>query len=272
MQDERNRSLPLRSVANARELGGYPACDGRHVRSGLLLRTAHLGDICAKDIGVLTDRYHVETVIDFRMEMEMKGFEDPAVDGVRYHHLDVIDLQMLPDIKGSEDIDFGRMNLAEMVRFSEMAGMMDERMYIGFLSNEKGKRAFERFFRILLDASPDRAVLWHCTGGKDRTGIAAMLLLSVFGSDEETILYDYLLTNRYNAARIAGTKQHLHAAGYDDAFCEKAVLLFDGVDERYMRRALAFLNQRYGSVLGYIRDELGISDDEMDTLRAKYLA
>ncbi len=66
----------------------------------------------------------------------------------------------------------------------------------------------------MLDTEPERAVLWHCTGGKDRTGLAAMLILSALGVDEETVVKDYLLTNEFNAQRIAGTKQYLRAQGY----------------------------------------------------------
>ena len=144
-------------------------------------------------------------------------------------------------------------------------------MYIGFLKGETGKRAFADFFRILLAADPDRAVLWHCTSGKDRTGLAAMLLLTAFGVDEDVIIDDYLITNTYNAPKIAATRRMLEEKGYDEDFIAQAVIVYAAVDERYMRNAIAFLKQEYGSVCGYISDGLGVTQKDINEIKDKYL-
>ena len=158
-----------------------------------------------------------------------------------------------------------------MINLAQQAGMLDENMYVLFLKTQTGRDAYAEFFRILINADPGRAVLWHCTGGKDRTGIAAMLLLSALGADEELVINDYLLTNVYNAQRIEGTKQYLRAKGCDDATIAKAILVFDAVDERFMRNAVGYLKNEYGSVTGFIRDGLNISQAEIEHLKEKYL-
>lgn len=264
-----NHSIHLNSIQNARELGGYVTADGRRVKNGVLLRTAMLHGISDEDIRLLTEVYHIAHIIDFRMDMEMRGAADPPIDGAAYHHLNVIDLSSLPD-QDAPETDVADIDIIQMVELSEQAGMLNEDMYIGFLMSETGKKAYTAFFRILLDTDPGRAVLWHCTGGKDRTGLAAMLILSALGVDEETVVKDYLLTNTFNAQRIAGTKQHLKAQGHDDALIQKATLVFDAVDERFMRSALAWMKKEYGSVPGYIRDGLGITQNEIETLKEKY--
>lgn len=269
-EQKNNHSIPLHSIQNARELGGYITADGRRITNGLLLRTASLNGISDGDIRLLTKDYRVQHIIDFRMAMEMMGAEDPRLDGSQYHHLDVIDLSSLP-VQEMPEVDIKTLNLIQVIEMSEQVGMLEENMYIGFLASETGKKAYADFFRILLAADPERAVLWHCTGGKDRTGLAAMLILSALGVDEETVVKDYLLTNEYNAQRIAGTKQHLKAQGYDDALIKKATLVFDAVDERFMRNALAWIKKEYGSAPGYIRDGLNISDEEINSLKEKYL-
>ncbi len=263
-------AIPLKSIQNARELGGYKTADGREVRSGLLLRTAGLHGISDEDIRTLTQTYRLQDVMDFRMDMELVGMADPAIPDAVYHHLDVIDLEMYGDAV-SADIDFTKMSIEQMVEVSVQMGMIDEDLYIGFLDREKGKKAFADFFRILIAADPDRAVLWHCTSGKDRTGLAAMLLLTALGVEEEVILEDYLLTNAFNARRMEGTRQFLKAKGMDDAFIDKAILVFDGVDRRFMENALAYLKETYGSVMGYIRDALRVSQESVDSLKEKYL-
>lgn len=264
------QAVSLKSIENARELGGYMTADGRIVKDSVLLRSANLNGISDEDICLLTDTYRVQHIIDFRMAMEMTGAEDPPINGAQYHHLNVIDLSNLPAQKMPET-DLKKIDLIQIIRMSEQFGMLEEDMYIGFLESETGKKAYEDFFRILLDSDPKRAVLWHCTSGKDRTGLAAMLLLSALGVDKETIVKDYLLTNKFNAQRIAGTRRYLKAQGYDDALIKKAVIVFDAVGERFMRNALAYLKNEYGSANGYIRDGLNISQSEIEILKEKYL-
>ncbi|MBQ3416879.1 MAG: tyrosine-protein phosphatase [Ruminococcus sp.] len=265
-----NHSIHLNSIKNARELGGYITADGRRIKNGVLLRTAYLNGISDEDVRQLREVYRVQHIIDFRMEMEMVGTEDPTIGGARYHHLNVIDPSTFPD-REDEDVDVGALGLAQSVAMSEQIGAFDGRMYIGFLSNSSGRQAYADFFRILLSADPDRAVLWHCTSGKDRTGLAAMLLLSALGVDEEVVIEDYMLTNTYNAKRIEKARQMLKEQGFDDAFIEKAILVLDAISERTMRTAIAYLKKEYGSVVGYIRDGLKINQEEIDSLKEKYL-
>ena len=264
------QSIPITSIRNARELGGYMTADGRKIRSGVLLRTASLNGISDADSHLLTDTYRLQYIIDFRMPMEMVNAEDPPISGASYHHLDVIDMN---DFLPQDDpvIDFSQTDLIRMVELSEQAGMVNEYMYIGFLTSAFGRKAFAEFFRFLLSADPERAVLWHCTSGKDRTGLAAMLTLSALGVEESVIIEDYLLTNQFNAQRIAQTSQYLEMKGCDEAFIQKAVLMFDAVDERYMRNAIAHLKKEYGSVAGYIREGLCVSQSDIAALREKYL-
>ena len=264
------QSIPVNSIKNARELGGYITSDGKTVKNGVLLRSASLNGASGEDIRLLRDKYRLQHIIDFRMEMELKNSADPMIDGAQYHHLNVIDMaQMIPD--GAPEVDISALDPAQIAEITIESGMLNENMYIGFLNCDTGKKAFSEFLRILLYSDPDRAVLWHCTSGKDRTGLAAMLLLSALGADEELIVRDFLLTNVYYADRIEGTKQFLKTKGCDDAFTEQALLVFDAVDERFMRNAIGFLKKEYGSVVGYIRGGLKLSQDEIDSLKEKYL-
>ena len=266
---DHKQSIKLKSVRNARELGGYPSYDGKIVKSGVLLRTAKLDEMTSEDIQILKEHYRVGTIIDFRMAMEIAN-ADPMIGDAYYAHLDVIDTAVFSS-QSAANIDIKKLTIFQLVRLAEMTGMLDEKMYIGFLTSDMGQKAYSQFFRILLETSPDRAVLWHCTSGKDRTGLAAMLLLAALGVDEKVIMEDYLLTNEYNADKIESTKRFMLSNGLDDAYAEKAALVYDKVDERFMQTALVYLKQTYGSVVGYIRDGLHITQDEINQLKEKYL-
>lgn len=263
------QSILLKNVRNARELGGYPVKDGKNVKSGVLLRTAKLTDITDEEINILREQYHVGDIVDFRMPMEIMDDFDPTIEGVKNTHLDVIYIpeEIMGDMDG---ISMEAADIAQLADAADKMGMMNDDMYIGFLSCDKGKKAFSEFFRILLSAGPDKAVLWHCTGGKDRTGVAAMLILSALGADETTILDDYALTNEYNARYIERTKMYMKQKGFDDTFINKAILVFDAVDRSFMEKALAFLKTTYGSALNYIKTELNVSNEEIALLKEKY--
>ena len=260
----------FKSIDNSRELGGYTSSDGRKIRSGVLLRTAKLDAISDEDIRILRDKYRLQDIIDLRMEVERIGADDPEIDGARYSHLDVLDFSdMMPE--DAEQADINGFSLPEIVELMTQTGMLTDKMYIGFLMNKKGYDAFSGFFRILLEADPDRAVLWHCTSGKDRTGLAAMLLLTALEVDEETIVSDFILTNEYNASRIEATRKYLTAQGCDNELIQKGLLVFDMVDESFLRTAMNYLKKEFGSVKGYITDALNITEDEINSLKEKYL-
>lgn len=264
------QSFFLNNVENARELGGYITADGKSIRHGVLLRTAKLADASDEDISKLRNEFNLGYVIDFRMDQEKYNANDPVIDGAEYYCLNVLDYS-------SEDMDelveggLESLDLIEFVKISEQSGMLSDTMYIDFLEGVNGKKGYSGFFRLLTDADPDKAFLWHCTSGKDRTGLAAMMLLSLFGVDEDTIMKDYLLTNKYNDKSIQAVKKLIKNKGYDDAFSDKAALVFKAVRKEWMINALKHLNKEYGSVTGYIRNALMIPQADIDKIKEKYL-
>ena len=269
------QSIGLLSIKNARELGGYKTEDGRCVRRGVLLRTAKLQKASDEDIKKLIDVYRLGTIIDFRMNQEADHAADPVLDGVKYYRIGIInemELQRQNDIKEVDIPDYSADPLKALERALE-SGIVNEYMYVGFLKNDVGKKGFRDFFKLVLSEAPDRAVLWHCTSGKDRTGLAAVLLLSALGVDEETCMEDFLLTNVYNRDRIEKLKSYLDMSLREG---EKTVLadmliVFDGVSGKFMENAIKYMKQEYGSVIGYIKEGLGITGDEIERLKEKYL-
>lgn len=139
------QSLITGSIRNARELGGYCTEDGRTIKKGLLLRSAALCGISDDDVRLLTNTYHLQHIIDFRMNMELVNAGDPAMDGVKYHHYDVLSSLDL-DNNEKPDIDIKSLDLAKTTRLAVSAGMLRDNMYIGFLTSESGKKAFAGFF------------------------------------------------------------------------------------------------------------------------------
>ena len=113
---------------------------------------------------------------------------------------------------------------------------------------------------------------FHCTRGKDRTGLAAMLILSALGVSEEIIIVDYMLTNCYNQNRIAAQRRMLEGTGkvLSDQI-DRYLMVMDQVNETIMTNVLEHLKQKYGGTVSYIIYKLSISEQEIGQLQNTFL-
>ena len=274
-----SHSIGLAGVRNARELGGYLTSDGREVKRGVLLRTAGLNTATEDDINKLKCEYHLSVCIDFRSEMERTNAPEPVIDGVRSLFLPVIDIdEMMKQYFGKESPgslsgapDISSMDQIDMLIYAIDTNIVTNKMYIEFLASEQGQNSYHVLFEELYNLHEGNALLFHCTQGKDRTGIAAMLILGVLGIDEDTILRDYELTNTYNSKLIEYEKHMLSEKGIAPENIDKYLSAMDRVDVIYMKNAIDYLNERYGSIEGYVKTELRISDEMLRVIKQKYL-
>ena len=265
-----DKKINLQGTRNARELGGYVTVDGKKVKRGLLLRTAELSALTDADVCLLKERFNLGTVIDFRLYDEMLEKPDVAIDGVDYHNISVMSV---PDDQETKDVftKADRTDPIVMIKLCEKFGLFDDRLYSGVVTSKTGKSGYKRFFDLLLNSPDDRAVLWHCTSGKDRTGIAAALLLSALGVDENTLLEDYLLTNAFNEQLILNLKQGISALTDDVSLINKAPLIHYSVDGAFMKNMIETLKSGYKSINGYLSQELGLKQSDFEELKRKYL-
>ena len=271
-----DQAVPLTGVGNARELGGYSAADGRTVRHGVLLRTAKLSGATEEDLRILAEDYHLAVVADFRGDTEIEKAPDPEISGVRNLNLPIIDDSAeLPEEMKAEMEELAALNgeitKMDRLRLALKYGTFSDQMYVDFLSMDRGKEGYSRLFRELLALDDGRAILFHCSEGKDRTGCAAMLILYALGADEETVMEDFRLTNEFNADLIETDRQLLRDEGIPEEEMDSYLPMLDQVNPAYMTNAIAWMTENYGSPLGYITRELGVTEAEIDELRNKFL-
>ena len=268
----RSQSIGLSGVGNARELGGYSATDGKTVKHGVLLRTAALANATSEDIAKLQNTYHLAVIADLRMTLEVQPAPDPEIPGAKNLHLKIIDEEaMQKSIAEAQAEGLDLSNKLNLLKAAIKSGILNDQMYIFFLSRKQGKESYGKMFQELLTLPEGRSLLFHCTQGKDRTGCAAVLILSALGVDENTIMDDFLLTNTFNADLIASERQMLIENGYSGEELDRLMKAMDEVDPQYMTNALDWMKENYGSVTGYITQELGITDEQLEELRAKFL-
>lgn len=266
------QSIHLTSVGNARELGGLVA-GGKMIKKGCLLRTAALSAISSEDKAVLEKEYRVAAIVDLRMGMERAETPDPELSNAKNVFLPVMECEDYPDF----DEESARMltdpnaDRFELIKKSYEMGMMGENLYVDFLFSERGKTAYRAFFKCLLELPEGRSILWHCTDGKDRTGVASMLILTALGADRETILHDYMLTNTYNEKKLVMARAGLENAPIPDELKELALFGAGAVIERFMINAINAMEERCGSPMEYLAKELGVGPAEIERLRMRFL-
>ena len=267
--------LPVKGIVNARDLGGYTVQDGRTVKSGMLIRAAHLADAKASDIAYL-ESLPISAVIDFRKELEMPGKEDKEVPGARYVSLPIDAsgnaMEKATEQEKKKFVSRNKFDIKKVivpVAFNKKAQAMAREMYPTLLFTPECQEQFARFFRLVLETE-NGAVLYHCTQGKDRTGVASALLLAALGANRETIVADFDATNRVYDKDVRKYSRRVKFLGGKEE--EIAVVkAFMGCNTENFVKALDRIDQQYGSLMAYLKGPIGLSDADIETLRARYL-
>ena len=237
-------------ILNVRDLGGIPAADGRRVRPGRLLRGAGLHHASDADLRRLREELHLRHIVDFRDAHECERHPDRAVEGAEYHSLPALTaLPRQAPMRGGEP-DFAD---------------IFARVYASLAASPDTLAAYRAFFRILLDC-PDGAVYFHCTQGKDRTGLGALLALTALGAPMEAVQEDYFLSN----VGLREAMEHPESPGSEHWSRETKEQLFfvhQANLDSYLRR----MAEDWGGLDGYLRRGIGLTDADLDRLRRNYL-
>ena len=175
-------------IRNLRDVGGMPAKDGAHLCQRRIYRTAELFDATASECIRLTDLFSLGTVIDLRTSLECNRRPDPIMPGVESVHIPLMPASAL-------GISFQDGNLRELLTGTWNPDTYDVCTIYRSMVDKRLADKWQQLFRTLL-ASNGKAVLFHCTNGKDRTGVAVSIVLSALGVSYNDVMHDYLRTNR----------------------------------------------------------------------------
>jgi protein-tyrosine phosphatase len=247
------RAVQLQGTSNFRDLGGYPAAGGKHVKWGHIYRSADIGKLTDSDLQTLQSR-HVALVCDLRGPQEYAQSPDRLPTGVRRIELPA----------GSEKID-PRLMSGGAKTINRDSLMRSVYTNISFFPAK-----YKPMFDELLALDKSQALLFHCTAGKDRTGIGAALVLSALGVDRQTILKDYAATDVYWQAGREQSLQRMAQAGLS-AEAVNAYRPLMAANPAYLAGTFAAIDKQYGSVDKYLASQMDLTPKKLATLRAKYL-
>ncbi len=250
--------MNLRKELNFRELGGIVCDDGRHVKKGQFYRCGALADLNEEELQEIR-ALHIRHIFDFRSNYESSRDPDPYIEGAQVHLVNA-----MTDRNGNP-LDFSP---AGIEKIQKQISTADGRALLtGMYYNLPFSGAYQEMFAVI--RREETPILFHCSAGKDRTGIAAVLILMMLGVSEEDALDDYMLTNEYRAPVIEHFMMRMKEVIGDEKDLEP-LIAFEGVARENAEVSLQAIRERCGDFETYLMTQFGITAEERIRLRDIY--
>lgn len=258
------RIIDIPGVRNFRDMGGYVNDEGRALGHGRLFRSGHYAEIDEPSAALIA-QHNITTVVDFRSGPEKERMaitwhtpwqpryvDNPIGGNAAAWIKDLFDRLSNTPFPAKELRD------QFIVAFQTMP-----------IANASG---LKRLFDVLIDDDDGGAALFHCTAGKDRTGIAGALIMTALEMPEDAVFEDFLLTNEavdLNARAVEVAAQVSERAGR--SVSPEAVHPLIGVEADFLKAAFGVMADKHGSVDAYLTDAMGLTEERRAALQSRLL-
>lgn len=256
--------VKVKGVTYLRDLGGISTSNGRHIKYGLIYKSSHLNKVddvakerIAKELMICKD-------IDLRSPSELIDKPDQEIEGVEYVHIPVLGDDDNPAVNKDSRYEVLESNMAEE---GGSRGHIT-RIYRKMINNKTVMDHYKLFLDELIK-SGGKPVVYHCTQGKDRTGIATMLLLLALGVDKEAIIQDYLYYNNVNR-KMNNLYTFGVAVGCFSIKKAKGLRNLLVARREYIEAAFEEIDKMGGSDI-FLTSKLGLSANDINVLKNIYL-
>lgn len=253
-------TLPLQGSPNFRDIGGYEAADGRRVRRNILFRSGHLAHLTDSDVMTL-EQLGIRTVVDFRPDFDVDLFGEDRLPA------DVEQLSIpIGDHENHQDF-YDKIKAGDFTHLADLAAASREMI---------GNNATDFGALLRLIAEREKLPLvFHCIGGKDRTGVATALILSLVGVPWEKVREDYLRSNEATKGMLEEQVSRLSAGkvpvGHSTEENIAALRRFFVLEPGYIDAALEEIERIAGSFDRYVTEWLGLSAEQVAAIRDNLL-
>jgi protein-tyrosine phosphatase len=241
-----SRIIPMDSVQNLRDMGGYLSSRGKFTRWGMVYRSGEIGRMSEWDT-LRLNRLKIKTILDLRSLSEVMA------SPVSYTKAQVVHIPIESDVN-----DIVHRIREGKVRKGDGSLFMQD-LYLQYI--EANCREFAQALRFFLNED-NYPILFNCSLGKDRVGFLAALLLAALDVPEETILRDYVATNDYvDLKRYANLVQGL------DTDAQEALTVILSANETFLNLVFRKIKKEYGSVNQYLSEEMKLTEKQKEKLK-----
>lgn len=270
-----DRKIKIGSLINARDLHGLKNKNGYTIKKDRLYRSDALCRISLNDLERLEKEKNLKTIIDFRGKDELnENALDPINDDVKHYYLPVNEgirnrgTRAHSEHCTNKDLD-GMINFFYYLDEKGDVTYATEKMYKEFVTTPIALTNFSKFLDLVL--KNDGLLIYHCSDGKDRTGIATMLILSILDYDLDTVFYDYLLTNENVKEKAIKRRKMLIDGGINNEILLHSSDIMAGVLKNWLEASIKEIELRYNSINNFITNELHFDKNKQELLKEKYL-
>ena len=241
--------ISIESVSNFRDVSV-----GSKMKKNLLFRCAKLSTLNDQDICVL-ENLNPHAIIDFRDPKEIKKAPDNLSAKLLKKYINLpISASTLSRMAAQKEIDGDSVESYEKV-------MEDSyRMYIN-----NHKEVWIKFFEILLQ-SDKLPIIFHCSAGKDRTGIASFMIQSIFKNPMDLIFENYLISNDLLTIKAATAEQSTNSSNQDSLVTKNMLSTLGKVQQSYLNAAIDEIDKKYSSLENYFISQLGLKVNDIQKL------
>lgn len=260
-ETDTSRFLPTEGIHNLRDYGGWAVSGGGRVKSGLLWRSGQHMQASDEDLEAF-QALDVRTIIDLRGTTERSKF--PCR---RHESFDAEILAYDGETSSSPPHEGGggAVTMTAQLAYDRMIAV-----YTRMPVNEAMITMFSRYFEAL--DNRDGGSLVHCFAGKDRTGIAASLLLYVLGVHHDDMIAEYLRTNDAPTKHILERQSVPRMKEVYKGIEDGAIVNLMDVRPEYIDTYFAKVKQDHGSIDTYLAETLGVDEARKARLKDKFVA
>ena len=250
------RQIPTNDQHNFRDLGGLPTQDGRFVKWGTIYRSGQLSELQKDELRYFS-KLGIRTIVDLRNDLEIAKEPDRYPKGVNYIQYS------LSDKEGKAYSRLKQMVLKEGYRRAKA-----KTLFVDVMKSfaDTLARDVKPVFDFMLSDKEDIPLLYHCTGGKDRTGYMTAMILLALDVDRKTITDDYLMSNYYRRDGNIRSIKRAQLVGLDPETLEYAIL----VRKEYMDAVFQIIDEKYGGNSAYLETKFGLTEEKRNELKKRY--
>lgn len=250
------RRVKLEGAFNFRDLGGYQSTGGRRIKWGRIYRSDSLTRLTASDRDVLK-QIGIKLVCDLRAPAEVKKRPDHLPEDGAIEYLN------FPIVSGN----FDTVTAHEKIKKGDIDWLTEDYMIKGYINTIDSYATTWAAVFDRLAAPASYPLVFHCTGGKDRAGVCAALILLSLGVSEETVIYDHGLSNEFLADILPKLYSYFSSFGIE----KENLLPYLTALRAAITTLLDHIRQRYGSTVDYLKNKAGVSQKTLELLKQQIL-
>ncbi len=241
-------------IRNFRDISGYRNRDGKVMKKSRIFRGGALDRITKEQADYFENTLAVRYILDFRDKKEAEMAKDYVFHTALYEQIGALRVQAHDE----NGFDFEKIikNKMDAGQFQYIFAYLKE----GYQTMAFGNPAYQRLFDLLL--KDDGNIYFHCTAGKDRTGVAGFLIMMALGMDEEDAVQEYLLSNQY-------LKQEADALAAQLKIPEEYRQMFApllGVEESLIRLTIGSIRTKYSDYDEFFEKEYKLDREKRKRL------